>query len=335
MQQKQHTTERTTSRHMATRRPFGQPSTPTRVHSRIFLRKTPHGSRVWIQQIEFSRREHEIILGSFPTLSLAEARKIAARNREIVDMGGDPIAKRRTAYVMLLREELDRLSNRVGRDTGRSPLEAKYFGSNAEPVELKATHEGGEEASADEAALALQPTRFGLRNKVQKLFHRALRSVKDPADQFAETEVTDAAIQKEALLVAPRRSDIDEKLLRQEVQAGARQLSSVCNADVMAGLRLKAGEVGPNVDELVRVMLLNAPVQKEGIAKSEELLSQVSQCGAAQLDAACARALELNTYSLSAVTSFLKETPKAPCQDTAPKSSTIAHDNIRGANYFN
>lgn len=332
MQQKQHITERADSVPMATMRPLGQQANPARGLSRLFLRTTPNGTRVWVQRIEFSRREREIVLGAFPELSLAEARQVAARNRQIIDMGGDPVATRRSAQVMLLREELDRLSNRVGRDTGRPRPQVETFGSDAEAPPVEDSPSGAESVPADEAGHALQPALFGIRSKVQKIIHLALRSEKEPARLLAETEVPESPQQTPR--AAPPRAARAAKRPRQEVQAREEQAPVVCHVDVMAGLRLKAGGIGPNVAALVRTMLLNAADQDQGIAECSELLTLETHADAARLDAACAHALKLNTCSLSAVMSFLNETQETPPADNAPDSQTIAHGNIRGADYF-
>lgn len=334
MEQKQHITECTASGHMATMRPFGQQATPKRGLSRVFLRTTSNGTRVWVQQIEFSRREHEIILGTFPELSLAEARKVAARNRQIVDTGGDPIARRRSEYVMLLREELDRLSSRIGRDTGRPSLEIKGFDRDAGTPPLKGSLKGVETAPAEDEVHVLQTPLFGLRIKVQKIIHLILQAKKEPVGQFAETEMPDTSMPEEAPIVPPQYIDSVTMHPHQDAQACAEQAPVVCNVDVMAGIRLKANEIGPNVAVLVRIISRNALDPNQGIAKCAELLSLESQCDAASLDAACAHALKLKTCSLSAVVSFLNGTHKAPSENATPESETISHGNIRGADYF-
>ncbi len=60
----------------------------------LYLNVTPTGSRSWLFMWVRQGRRREMGLGSYPAVSLAKARAIAARHREAVVEGRDPIAER-------------------------------------------------------------------------------------------------------------------------------------------------------------------------------------------------------------------------------------------------
>ena len=70
----------------------------------LYLRVAPGGSRSWIQRITINGRRHDIGLGGFPLVTLAEARDAAFENRRLARRGGDPLADRRKAKVPTFRE---------------------------------------------------------------------------------------------------------------------------------------------------------------------------------------------------------------------------------------
>ena len=63
----------------------------------LYLNVTRGGSRSWVQRISIDGRRREIGLGSFPTVSLARARTVAAVNRMAVAEGHDPLAEKQAA----------------------------------------------------------------------------------------------------------------------------------------------------------------------------------------------------------------------------------------------
>ena len=74
----------------------------------LYLGIAAGGSRSWIQRITFKGRRHDLGLGSFPEVPLAEARRRAAANRLVVAAGGDPLEGRRRAGVPTFREAAER-----------------------------------------------------------------------------------------------------------------------------------------------------------------------------------------------------------------------------------
>ena len=65
----------------------------------LYLEVQPSGSRSWVQRIAVRGRRREIGLGSFPLVSLDEARDQAFANRKLARAGGDPLAAKRAADV--------------------------------------------------------------------------------------------------------------------------------------------------------------------------------------------------------------------------------------------
>ena len=57
----------------------------------LMLSVSPGGSRHWVQRIVIRGRRRAFGLGSYPGVSLAEARQIALKNRTIARAGGDPL----------------------------------------------------------------------------------------------------------------------------------------------------------------------------------------------------------------------------------------------------
>ena len=70
----------------------------------LYLRVVPGGSKSWIQRIIIHGKRHDIGLGGFPTVSLAEARELAFENRKLVRAGGDPLSLKRKAKMPTFRD---------------------------------------------------------------------------------------------------------------------------------------------------------------------------------------------------------------------------------------
>ena len=63
----------------------------------LYLNVTATGTRSWLFMWKRGGRRREMGLGSYPTPTLAKARRIAAEHRALVQDGGDPIAQRERA----------------------------------------------------------------------------------------------------------------------------------------------------------------------------------------------------------------------------------------------
>ena len=65
----------------------------------LYLRIGPSGTKHWIQRMMIDGRRHDLGLGGFPLVTLAEAREQAFENRRKVRTGGNPLADRRRSAV--------------------------------------------------------------------------------------------------------------------------------------------------------------------------------------------------------------------------------------------
>ena len=68
----------------------------------LFITKT--GNKSWVQRIVVDGRRRDIGLGGYPTVSLAQARRRAAENRETVENGKDPVAEKHRPAIPTFRE---------------------------------------------------------------------------------------------------------------------------------------------------------------------------------------------------------------------------------------
>ena len=94
-------------------------------------------------------------------------------------------------------------------------------------------------------------------------------------------------------------------------------------------------EVGPHTRDLVRHLLFNRPHPEIGYRSCLGLLSLAKQYGHARLEAACQRSLLLGAPSRTSVRSILQRGLDAlPLADGEEPQPTLAHDNLRGADYY-
>jgi hypothetical protein len=63
--------------------------------SGLYLRIAPGGSKSWILRYRHGGRRHDIGLGPYPLISLADARQRANQRRRLLVDGIDPLAQRR------------------------------------------------------------------------------------------------------------------------------------------------------------------------------------------------------------------------------------------------
>ena len=74
----------------------------------LFLRVDPNGKRFWIQRTTVQGKRTEIGLGSYPMISLADARGKATANKRLAMEGGDPLeAKRKARAAMTFAEAME------------------------------------------------------------------------------------------------------------------------------------------------------------------------------------------------------------------------------------
>ena len=77
----------------------------------LYLRVRPSGSKGWFQRLNIRGRRHEMGLGSYPLVSLKDARKKALANRVLLSNGGDPLDDRRAASVPTVEEVAETVIN--------------------------------------------------------------------------------------------------------------------------------------------------------------------------------------------------------------------------------
>ena len=65
----------------------------------LYLNVAAAGSKSWVRRIVIEGKRRDIGLGSFPTVSLAQARNLAAANRATVAEGRNPLAEKRETRV--------------------------------------------------------------------------------------------------------------------------------------------------------------------------------------------------------------------------------------------
>ena len=65
----------------------------------LFLNVAPGGSKSWIQRLTINGKRHDIGLGGYSLVTLAEAREQAFENRRLARRRGDPLAAKRRSNV--------------------------------------------------------------------------------------------------------------------------------------------------------------------------------------------------------------------------------------------
>ena len=63
----------------------------------LYLNIAASGTKSWVQRMVVDGRRRDIGLGSYPAISLAQARGLAASNRSAVADGRDPLSGKREA----------------------------------------------------------------------------------------------------------------------------------------------------------------------------------------------------------------------------------------------
>ena len=97
-----------------------------------------------------------------------------------------------------------------------------------------------------------------------------------------------------------------------------------------------AQSVGPATHTVVDWLLTNRPHPEHGYRRCLGLLSLSRRYGTARLEAACERAVALNTLSYRSVASILKQglDQLPPDEQPAVQATLPLHDNVRGPEYY-
>jgi transposase len=99
-------------------------------------------------------------------------------------------------------------------------------------------------------------------------------------------------------------------------------------------LRRQAGEVGSSTSALVEIILRERRHPEQGFRSCIGILRLAKTHGRERLEAACARALEINARSYTSIKSILKNNLDRRRPDKPTDGPAILHANIRGATYF-
>lgn len=78
----------------------------------LALQITPTGARSWVLRVKIGSSRHDIGLGAYPGIGLAQARQQAASLREQIAAGSDPLHERMEAKARLRAEQAARLTFR-------------------------------------------------------------------------------------------------------------------------------------------------------------------------------------------------------------------------------
>ena len=92
----------------------------------LYLRIAPGGSKSWVQRLTIDRKRHDIGLGGYPQVSLAQARKLAFQNRELAWAGGDPLALKRKSKLPTFEQAAEKAFE-ANRGRWRSEVTAKHW----------------------------------------------------------------------------------------------------------------------------------------------------------------------------------------------------------------
>ena len=99
-------------------------------------------------------------------------------------------------------------------------------------------------------------------------------------------------------------------------------------------IRRQAARIGQNVEAFVEVVMRQRKHPEQGYRSCLGVIKLAKPFGRERLDAACARALEINAHSYSSLHSILRNGLDRKPRTRAPDEPAITHPNIRGANYF-
>ena len=92
---------------------------------------------------------------------------------------------------------------------------------------------------------------------------------------------------------------------------------------------------GPATATLVEQILQTRPHPQQGFRSCLGVMRLATRSGAARLEAACQRTLDLQSYSYKSVQSILTHgLDQHPLPEPEAAAAVVAHDNIRGARYY-
>ncbi len=96
-----------------------------------------------------------------------------------------------------------------------------------------------------------------------------------------------------------------------------------------------AGKTGPGTAKLIEAILSSRPHPEQGYRSALGIIRLADRYGPSRVEAACARALALRSFSYRSVESILAHSlDRQPLPDVRPIPPHPRHENVRGANYY-
>jgi transposase len=99
-------------------------------------------------------------------------------------------------------------------------------------------------------------------------------------------------------------------------------------------IKREATAIGPHTSALVEVVLRERPHPEQGFRSCRGILNLAASYGRERLEAACERALAIGARSFTNVKSILNTRLDRKRPEQAAEGPAIAHNNIRGRDYY-
>jgi len=99
-------------------------------------------------------------------------------------------------------------------------------------------------------------------------------------------------------------------------------------------IQREANQIGPQAAALVDLILRSKPHPEQGFRSCIGIVRLIKRYPVERIEAACARALTLNTRSYTSVVTILRNKAENPTSSTTEESQVLVHHNIRGAGYY-
>jgi transposase len=101
-----------------------------------------------------------------------------------------------------------------------------------------------------------------------------------------------------------------------------------------ARLMAAAEKVGPSVAAFCDAMMAARPHPEQGFRTCLGVLALVKTYGAARVDAACRRGLDIRAHSVASIRSILKTGLDRALLEELAEALPVSHGNIRGQRYY-
>jgi transposase len=97
-----------------------------------------------------------------------------------------------------------------------------------------------------------------------------------------------------------------------------------------------AETIGPNAAKVVAAIMAARPHPEQGYRSCQALIRDSKRFGPERTEAACARALQIDNPTRKTVVSILRRgLDQRPLEEPEPELPVVAHENVRGGEYFN